>query len=74
MKLGEEWDLPPSPPTCDDNSKTDYALDDGLFMFENPPCLENTMLCEDENDKLAICDNALIHENPMLLLKSPILQ
>jgi hypothetical protein len=30
------------------------------------------MLYEDESDELAICDNALIHENPMLLLKSPI--
>jgi hypothetical protein len=27
------------------------------------------MLCEDENDKLSVCDNALIHENPLLLLK-----
>jgi hypothetical protein len=30
------------------------------------------MLCEDKNDKLDVCDNTLIHENSMLLLKSPI--
>jgi len=71
-KLGEEWDLPPSPPTCDDNSKSEYALDDGLFLLENPPCLENTMLCEDKNDKISGCNDALIHESPILFLKSPI--
>jgi hypothetical protein len=56
------------------NEKEEYddALDDCLFLLENHPCLEKTMLCEDENDKLVVCDNALIHENPMLLLKSPI--
>jgi hypothetical protein len=30
------------------------------------------MLCEDKTDKLVVCDNALIHENSMWLLKSPI--
>ena len=30
------------------------------------------MLCEDKNDKLAGCDDALIHESPILFLKSPI--
>jgi hypothetical protein len=72
-KLGEEWDLPPSPPTCDNNSKTEYALDDGLILLNNPPYLEiDTMLCEDKNDELAGCDDALIHESPILFLKSPI--
>jgi hypothetical protein len=71
-KLGKEWDFPPSPPTCDDNFKTKYSLDDDLFLLENPPCLEDTMLCEDKNDKLFVYDNSLIHENSMLLLKFPI--
>jgi hypothetical protein len=28
------------------------------------------MLCEDENDKLAVCDDALIDESPISFLKS----
>jgi hypothetical protein len=46
-KLGEELDLAPSRPTCD-NSKTKYDQDDVLFLLENPPCLENNMLCKDK--------------------------
>jgi hypothetical protein len=68
-KLREVWDLPPSPPTCDNNSKTEYALDDGLILLNNPPCLEiDTMLCEDKNDELGGCDDGLIHESPILFL------
>jgi hypothetical protein len=64
-KLGEAWHLTPSPSISDNNSKIEYALDGGLFLLDNSSCLENTMLCEDKNDKLAVF---LIHENPMLLL------
>jgi hypothetical protein len=39
-------------------------------LHDNPPCLEiGTMLCEDTNDKIAGCDDALIHESPILFLK-----
>jgi hypothetical protein len=30
------------------------------------------MLCDDKNDELADCDDALIHESPILFLKYPI--
>ncbi len=62
--------MPASSTTKIINEKEEYddALDDGLFLLENPPCLESTMLCEDKNDKLVVCDNSLIHENSMLLL------
>ena len=41
----------------------DNALDDGPILLDNPPCLEiATKLWEDKNDKLAGCDDTLIHE------------
>jgi hypothetical protein len=43
----------------------DTALDDGPMLIDNPPCLH-----EDRNDILVIHD-ALIHESPILFLKSP---
>jgi hypothetical protein len=45
----------------------DIALDDGPTLSDNPPCLH-----EDKNDILVIHDDALIHESPILFLKSPI--
>jgi hypothetical protein len=45
----------------------DTALDDGPMHIDNPPCLH-----EDRNDILVIYDDALIHESPILFLKSPI--
>jgi hypothetical protein len=45
----------------------DNALDDGPILIDNSPCIH-----EDKNDELAICDDAIIHESPMLFLKSPI--
>jgi hypothetical protein len=44
----------------------DTALDDGSMLIDNPPCLH-----EDRNDILVIHDD-LIHESPILFLKSPI--
>jgi hypothetical protein len=44
----------------------DTALDDGSMHIDNPPCLH-----EDINDILVIHDD-LIHESPILFLKSPI--
>jgi hypothetical protein len=44
----------------------DTALDDGATIIDNPPCLH-----EDKNDILVIHDDALIHESPILFLKSP---
>jgi hypothetical protein len=43
----------------------DNALDDGPMLMDNPPCLH-----EDRNDILVIHDDALIHESPILFLKS----
>jgi hypothetical protein len=50
----------------------DNSLDDGPMILDDPPCLEiaNTM-CEDKNDMLAISDDALIHESPILFLNYP---
>jgi hypothetical protein len=45
----------------------DNALDDGPILIDNSPCIH-----EDKNDEFASCDDALIHENPILFLKSPI--
>jgi hypothetical protein len=60
-KLGEEWDLPPSPPTCDEFEIESF--DDDLILLNNPPCLEiDTMLCEDKSDELAGSDNAYVIE------------
>jgi hypothetical protein len=42
-KLRKECDLPPSPPAFDYNYKIEYALDNGLSMLDNLPCLENLM-------------------------------
>jgi hypothetical protein len=50
---------------CCLNMLYDNALDDG-------PILIDTCIHEDKNDELAGCDDALIHESPMLFLKSPI--
>jgi hypothetical protein len=44
----------------------DNALDDGHMLTDNPPCLH-----DDRNDILVIHDDALIHESPILFLKSP---
>jgi hypothetical protein len=62
--------FPPLPPTCDDNYKIEYALDDAPSLLYNMSCLETIMLCEDENDKLVVSDDALIHESPISFLKS----
>jgi hypothetical protein len=43
------------------------TLDDGPMLIDNPPCLH-----EDRNQILVIHDDALIHESPILFLKSPI--
>jgi hypothetical protein len=45
----------------------DNALDDGPMLIDNSPCIH-----EDKNDELASRDDDLIHESPILLLKSPI--
>jgi hypothetical protein len=45
----------------------DTALDDGPMLIDNPPCLH-----EHKNYILVIHDDALIHESPILFLKSPI--
>jgi hypothetical protein len=45
----------------------DNALDDDPLIIDNSPCIH-----EDKNDELAGCDDALIHESPILFLKSPI--
>jgi hypothetical protein len=45
----------------------DNASDDGPILIDNSPCI-----LEDKNDELAGCDDALIHESPILFLKSPI--
>jgi hypothetical protein len=45
----------------------DTELDDGPMLIDNPPCLH-----EDRNDILVIHDDALVHGNPILFLKSPI--
>jgi hypothetical protein len=45
----------------------DTALDDGPTLIDNPPCLH-----EDRNDIIVIHDDALIHESPILFLKSSI--
>jgi hypothetical protein len=45
----------------------DNALDDGPILIDNSPCIN-----EDKNDELAGCDDALIHESPILFLKSHI--
>jgi hypothetical protein len=44
----------------------DTALDDGPMLIDNPPYLH-----EDRNEILVIHDDALIHESPILFLKSP---
>jgi hypothetical protein len=44
----------------------DTALDDGHMLIDNSPCLH-----EDRNEILVIYDDALIHESPILFLKSP---
>jgi hypothetical protein len=43
----------------------DTALDDGPILIDSPPCLH-----EDINDILVIHDDTLIHESPILFLKS----
>jgi hypothetical protein len=45
----------------------DNALDDGTILIDNSPCIH-----EDKNDELSGCDDALIHDSPILFLKSPI--
>jgi hypothetical protein len=45
----------------------DTALDDGHMLIDNTPCLH-----EDRNDILVNHEDALIHESPILFLKSPI--
>jgi hypothetical protein len=45
----------------------DTTLDDGPTLIDNPPYLH-----EERNDILVIHDDALIHESPILFLKSPI--
>jgi hypothetical protein len=45
----------------------DNALDDGCTLIDNSPYIH-----EDKNDEFSCCDDALIHESPILLLKSPI--
>jgi hypothetical protein len=52
---------------CCLNMLYDTALDDGPMLIDNPPYLH-----EDRNDILIINDDALIHEIPVLFLKSPI--
>jgi hypothetical protein len=49
------------------NMLYDTTLDDGPMLIDNTPCLH-----EDRNDILVIHDDALIHESPILFLKSPI--
>jgi hypothetical protein len=44
----------------------DTALDNGPILIDNPPCLH-----EDRNAILVIHDDVLIHESPILFLKSP---
>ena len=51
----------------------DKALVDGPILLDNPPCLEiATSLCEDKYDKLAGCNDTLIHESPISFLNSTI--
>jgi hypothetical protein len=45
----------------------DNALDDGPILIDNTSCIN-----EDKIDELVGCDDALIHESPILFLKSPI--
>jgi hypothetical protein len=45
----------------------DTALDDAPMLIDNPPCLH-----EGRNEILVIHGDALIHESPILFLKSPI--
>jgi hypothetical protein len=45
----------------------DNALDDGPILIDNSPCIH-----ENKNDDLAGCDDTLIHESPILFLKSHI--
>jgi hypothetical protein len=48
-----------------------YDLDDGPMILDDPPCSEiATTMCEDENDMLDISDDTLIHESPILFIKS----
>ena len=48
---------------CCLNVLYDNALDDGPMLIDNPPCLELvTILCEDKNDILAVCENTLTNE------------
>jgi hypothetical protein len=50
----------------------DNALDDDPIILDDPPYLEiATTICEDEIDKLAIYDETLIHESPILFMNSP---
>jgi hypothetical protein len=50
----------------------DNALDDGTMMLDDPPCSEIAItMCEDENDMLAISDDTLIHDSPIVFLNSP---
>jgi hypothetical protein len=51
---------------CCLNMLYDTALDDGHMLIDNSPCLH-----EDRNEILVIHDDALIHESPILFLKSP---
>jgi hypothetical protein len=53
--------------TCCLDILYDNALDDGPILIDNSPCIH-----EDKNDEFASCDDALIHENPILFVKSPI--
>jgi hypothetical protein len=45
----------------------DNALDDGHMLIDNTPCLH-----KGRNDILVIHDDTIIHESPILFLKSPI--
>jgi hypothetical protein len=45
----------------------DNALDDGPILIDNSSCTN-----EDKIDELVGCDDAVIHESPILFLKSPI--
>jgi hypothetical protein len=50
----------------------DNALDDGPMILYDPPSLEiSTNMCKDKNDMLAIYDDTLIHESPIVFLDYP---
>jgi hypothetical protein len=42
------------------------------MILDDPPCSEIAItMCEDENDMLAISDDTLIHDSPIVFLNSP---